>query len=209
VRLVAGSFAWPFRGRSRWTWPIGVVTVLLLPLLFIPLFGYAVAAIRATEADASTGPPPWRWSARLLWDGACVAVAVAISAAPFALAYNPLATALAPRLGDLTGGAVALLLLWFGWGLVLLLLAPHATARFAASGDFHDLFDVAAAIRGVRADFATWNLVAAAIVTAWAIGIACIGLLCIGLVPGVFYAILVSAHAAAALHRPGTRPSTG
>ena len=186
-----------------------MVTVLLLPLLFIPLFGYAVAAIRDTEADASTGPPPWRWSARLLWDGAWVAFAVAVSAAPFALGYNPLAAALAPRLGDLTGGAVALLLLLFGWGVVLLLFAPHATARFAASGDFHDLFDAAAAIRGVRADLTTWNLVVAAIVTAWAVGIACVGLLCIGLVPGTFYAILVSAHAAAALHRPGTHPSAG
>ncbi len=209
MRLVANSFAWPFRGRSRWTWPIGVVAVLLLPLLFIPVFGYAVKAIRAAELDASNGPPPWRWSARLLWDGAWVAFAVAVSAAPFALGYNPLAAALAPRLGDLTGGAVALLLLLFGWGIVLLLFAPHATARFAASGDFHDLFDAAAAIRGVRADFTTWNLVVAAIVTAWAVGIACVGLLCIGLVPGTFYAILVSAHAAAALHRPGTHPSAG
>jgi hypothetical protein len=29
-------------------------------------------------------------------------------------------------------------------------------------------------------------------------------LLCIGLVPGLFYAILVSAHASAALHDKGT-----
>jgi hypothetical protein len=36
-------------------------------------------------------------------------------------------------------------------------------------------------------------------VTGWAIGLACVGLLCVGLVPGVFYAILVSAHASAAL----------
>ncbi|HYS98559.1 MAG TPA: DUF4013 domain-containing protein [Candidatus Dormibacteraeota bacterium] len=209
MRLVADSFAWPFRGQSRWTWPIGLVAVLLFPLLFIPLFGYAVKAIRAAEDDASKGPPPWRWSARLLWDGAWVALAVAVSAAPFALGYNPLAAALAPRLGNLTGDTVALFLLLFGWGAVLLLLAPHATTRFAASGNFHDLFDVAAAIRGVGADFATWNLAVAAIVTAWAVGIACVGLLCIGLVPGIFYAILVSTHAAAALHRPGTRPSAG
>ena len=80
---------------------------------------------------------------------------------------------------------------------------PHATARFAQSGRVADLFDLAASIRGVRRDFATWNVVAAAIVTGWAIGLACVGLLCIGLVPGLFYAILVSAHASAALHDKG------
>jgi hypothetical protein len=51
----------------------------------------------------------------------------------------------------------------------------------------------------VRRDFTTWNLAAAAMVTGWAIGLACVGLLCLGIVPGVFYAILVSAHASAAL----------
>jgi hypothetical protein len=78
---------------------------------------------------------------------------------------------------------------------------PHATARFAHSGRPLDLFDLPASIRAVRCDFATWNLAAAAIVTGWAIGLACVGLICVGLVPGVFYAILVSAHASAALHQ--------
>jgi hypothetical protein len=59
-------------------------------------------------------------------------------------------------------------------------------------------------VRGVRRDFATWNIAAAAIVTGWAAGLACAGLLCVGLVPGVFYAILVSAHAAAALQGTGS-----
>jgi hypothetical protein len=85
------------------------------------------------------------------------------------------------------------------WGIVMLLLMPHATNRFALSGRAIDMFDFPASIRGVGRDFATWNLAAAAIVTAWAVGVACVGLLCIGVVPGIFYAILVSAHATAAL----------
>jgi hypothetical protein len=71
------------------------------------------------------------------------------------------------------------------------------------------MFDYPGAIRGVFRDFATWNLSAAAIVTAWAVGLACAGLLCLGVVPGIFYAILVSAYASAALHTPGANPTTG
>jgi hypothetical protein len=85
---------------------------------------------------------------------------------------------------------------------------PQATARFAASGRARDLFDFATALRRVRLDFATWNLAAAGIVTGWAVGIACVGLLCAGIVPGIFYAILVSAHASAALHDQGPPSSS-
>ena len=46
------------------------------------------------------------------------------------------------------------------------------------------------------------------VVTAWAIGVACVGLVCVGLVPGVFYAILVSAHASAALRPKGSAPAS-
>ena len=49
--LVAASFGWPFRGGRRSYWAIGVVTVLLLPIAFIPLLGYAVAATRAASQD--------------------------------------------------------------------------------------------------------------------------------------------------------------
>jgi hypothetical protein len=59
----------------------------------------------------------------------------------------------------------------------------------------------------VRRDFPTWNLVIATIVTAWGIGVASAALLCIGLAPGIFYAILVSAHATASLHPEGSGPS--
>jgi len=206
VRRIADSFSWPLRPRSRWTWAVGVVAVALFPLMFVPLFGYAISAVRASQLDPSSGPPPWRWSSRLLYDGATVALVMAASAAPFVIAYGSLARLLEQTAGDLVGDAVALLVLFFAWGVVALVLAPHVLARFAASGDLRDIVDVISAIRGVRRDFATWNVVVAAIVTAWAIGIACAGLLCVGIVPGVFYAILVSAHATAALGGSGPRP---
>jgi len=85
---------------------------------------------------------------------------------------------------------------------------PHATARFALTARWDDLFDFVQSIRAVSRDFATWNLAAAAIVTGWALGLAGVGLLCLGLIPGVFYAILVSAHASAALHDKGANSST-
>jgi len=49
-------------------------------------------------------------------------------------------------------------------------------------------------------------------VTAWVVALACVGLLCVGLLPGAFYAILVSAHASASLQSPtgasGANPRT-
>jgi len=206
VQRIADSFTWPFRAKSRGTWAMGLVAVALFPLLFIPLFGYAILAVRAAQLDRTYGPPRLQWSARLLYDGAWIALLLAFTAAPFVVAYPPLAAAIGPRFGDLVGGALTFIPLLFVWGLLMLLFLPHAIARFAATGRLGDLLDIAAAIRGVRRDFATWNVVVAAIVTAWAIGIACAGLLCVGIVPGVFYAILVSAHATAALGGSGPRP---
>jgi hypothetical protein len=66
-------------------------------------------------------------------------------------------------------------------------MLPHSTARFAASGRPRDLFDFATTIRSVRQDFATWNVAIAAIVTAWALGLACVALFCVGVVPGWAY----------------------
>lgn len=200
----ADSFAWPFRGRSRPRWAMGLLCVLLLPILFMPLFGYGIEAVHAAVIDPSKGPPPWRWSVGLLLRGGWAAFALAVSVLPFAVVYNPAVDAL------IKGGAtilVAQVIAFFAlalvWGLMALVVAPHATAKFAITGNPTDLFDVGGALRGVRARFATWNLAAAAIVTAWAIGLAGAGLLCVGVVPGVFYAILVSAHAAASLYREG------
>ena len=187
---------------------MGVPIVLLLPILFIPLLGYTVAATRAAERDPAQGPPEWRLSLRLIVDGSWATLAIAITVLPFAVAWNPLADAL-PTSDIATAHVIAFLVLTLPWGLLVLLLMPHATASYASTGDFHDLFDIGASIRGVRRDFATWNAVVAAIVTAWAVGLACVGLLCVGIVPGIFYAILVSAHAAAALHRESPRLPAG
>lgn len=201
VKLVAESFAWPFRAPAA-TWVLGIVAVLLVPILFIPLLGYAVAATRAAE-DGASAPPRWDFSLRLLADGFWTALAILLTMLPFALALNPLAAALgAAMLREPYAHVVAFFGLALLWGLVALLLLPHATSAFATTGAPRDLFDVRQALRGVGRDFATWNVAAAAMVTAWAIGLVCAGVFCVGLVPGAFYAILVSAHAAAALHRP-------
>jgi hypothetical protein len=212
LRVVAESFSWPFRGDWKSRWLPGLLTVLLVPIAFIPLLGYAVSATRAAEADAAIGPPKWAVSSRLLSDGFWTSIAVVVLTAPFVLVLNPLAELLFNAhlwrvsdvpLSQLYGHVVAAFILALPWGLLLLAHMPHATARFAHTGKARDLFDLPASIRGVRRDFATWNVAAAAIVTGWAVGLACIGLLCVGLVPGVFYAILVSAHASAALHDKG------
>lgn len=208
MKLVAQSFGWPFRGHSLSIWLPGVLVTLLLPLLFIPLLGYAIATTRAAESDPSSAPPPWRVTSRLLWDGAWTSLAVFLTILPFAIVEEALAAGLTRPLRDpLFAHVGAILLLALPWGLFVLLHFPHATARFAASGNPRDLFDIGASLRGVRRDFGIWNVVAAAIVTGWAIGLACAGLLCVGIVPGTFYAILVSAYAAAALHPQGANPS--
>lgn len=217
MRPIAESFAWPFRGRWVARWSVGAFTVLLLPLLFIPLLGYAVAATRAAEAGAAE-PPPWTFSKRLVGDGAWMSLAVAVVVLPFALVLEPFAGALADAhvwaASDATIFAahthvIAFLVLALPWGLAALLLLPHAAAAFAATGSPRDAFDYAASLRGVRRDFAAWNVVAAAIVTAWGLGLACAGLLCVGVVPGIFYAILVSAHATATLRRKDQAPPAG
>ena len=215
---VAASFAWPFRGAWLPKWLIGAVMVLLLPVAFVPLLGYAVAATRKAGTEPDGGPPDWALSTRMLTDGIWVALAVALSTAPFALVIGPLATVVDhahlwhvndPALSRFYANLAAGFALALPWGIVLLLLMPHATAHFATSGSPLDLLDFRASLRGVAHDFATWNLAAAAIVTAWAIGLACVGLVCIGVVPGVFYAILVSAHATAALNTKVANPAPG
>jgi uncharacterized protein DUF4013 len=210
VHLVAQSFAWPFRRRWRAAWAIGVLTVLFLPLLFIPLLGYAIAATRAAETDPSAGPPPWRVTPRLLMEGVWASIAVLLTLLPFALLLNPLAGLLrGTSLHEPYPHVIALFVLALPWGLLALLHMPHATAAFAAGGRPYDLLDLGASLRSVRRDFMTWNVAAAAIVTGWTIGLACVGLVCVGIVPGIFYAILVSAHASAALHPKDSHPAAG
>jgi hypothetical protein len=217
MKFVADSFSWPFRGDWKSSWLPGLIAVVLLPIAFIPLLGYVIAATRAAAKDAEPGPPRWTFSIRLFWDGVWTALAIALFTAPFAVAFNPLAD-LVFSLRIWTGGdeavsqlyahVAAAFLLALPWGLLFLLHMPHATARFAHTARWDDLFDFTQSIRAVSHDFATWNLAAAAIVTGWALGLAAIGLLCVGLVPGVFYAILVSAHASAALHDKGANSPT-
>ena len=154
-------------------------------------------------------------SGRLLGDGAAVLWAIAVLTLPFVIVALPLAEALhAPTLWHSTGSLLdveaataAALIVALPWGLAMLLLMPHAVARFAAGGSPRDLYDYGASLRSVRSDFATWNVTVAAIVTAWALGVACVALFCIGLAPGIFYAILVSAHATASLRPEDSRPS--
>ncbi len=137
---------------------------------------------------------------RLLVDGFWTAVVLVLLSAPFALALNPLANLI--PLSRAYADIAALFVVAFPWGFLLLLLMPHGTSRFAASGHPTELFNFPKTIREVKRDFPTWNLAAAAMVTAWVIAVACVGLLCVGFLPGAVYAILVSAHASATLHSP-------
>jgi len=125
--LVADSFAWPFRGAWQAKWAIGVICVLLLPLLFIPLLGYAIAATRAAELGSLSGPPEWRPSPRLFADGLWTAIAVLVSVLPFALLWSPLASVI-PAHDALLAHALATAVLALPWGLLLLLLMPLVKA---------------------------------------------------------------------------------
>jgi Protein of unknown function (DUF4013) len=204
---VAGSFGFPFRRGAGRAWLIGIPLLILLPLGLVPLLGYAVAVVRSAAADPEAGPPPWRPLPRLLAEGLLVALVIALLTAPFGLLAAALtvpAGALLAAVSDpflrgglalVIAGAVAAL----PWGILLLVLMPPATARFASSSRYRDLLDAPAAVRTVRGRFPAWNLAVVAIVTAWAIGLSGVGLALVGVVPGVLYAMLVSAHATASL----------
>jgi Protein of unknown function (DUF4013) len=187
--------------------------VLLAPIAFIPLLGYSIACTRA--AMRGDAPPAWRLDGRLLVEGFWLTLALLIVTAPFALIAIPLHAALhnaalwrsSGTLLEWESWATATLIAALPWGIVVLLLMPHASSRYAATRKVRDLFDFAASLQSVRREFATWNVTIAAMVTAWAIGLACVALLCAGAVPGIFYAILVSAHAAATLSPAGESPA--
>jgi len=205
---IAAAFLYPFRkGRGR-AWLVGLPLLVLLPLGVIPLLGYTVAVVRASSADPAAGPPGWSPLPRLLREGLWLAVVLSILSAPFAalawLLAGPVGAGLGPLLPDAflrstIPAVVAPALAALPWGILLLVLMPPATARFAASGRARDLVDFAAALRLLRGRFPDWNLVVVAIVTAWALGLAGLGLALVGVIPGVFYALLVSSHATASL----------
>jgi hypothetical protein len=188
-----------------------------MPVAFPLLFGYAVEAVRSSQSRPQDPPPGWSVSWRLVSDGLWTALLLALLTAPFAAAFWPLAQllyrgrqvlssqdAFIDRLYALAGAG---LLLALPWGLLLLLFVPAGVARFASSGRAGQLFDPAGALRLARARFASWNLALATVVTGWALGLAAGGLLCVGLIPGAFYAILVSAHATARLQPAPSGPA--
>jgi hypothetical protein len=204
---VAGSFGFPFRPGARRAWLIGIPLVVLLPLGLVPLLGYTVAVVRSATADPEAGPPPWRPLPRLLAEGLLVALVIALLTVPFAFLAAaltaPAGLALTgvgdPFLRGALGMVIAAAVAALPWGILLLVLMPPATARLARTGSYRDLVDLPAALRIVRRRFPAWNLVVVAIVTAWAIGLSGLGLALVGVVPGVLYAMLVSAHATASL----------
>src|SRR5260370_39326273 len=89
MKVVAESFSWPFRGEWKSRWGVGLVTVLLLPIAFVPLLGYAIAATREAEVRPATGPPRWELSSRLISDGLWTSAVVVLFTAPFLLLLNP------------------------------------------------------------------------------------------------------------------------
>jgi Protein of unknown function (DUF4013) len=188
-----------------------VIAILFLPLTFVLVLGYAVAAVRAADEHPGQGPPAWHVYPGGYW----VALALLLLTAPFVLVGIFVSSALhiatlwhsSGTLLDVESFTATVLILALPWGIVVLLLMPHATARYAATRRARDLFDFPNSLRSVRRDFAAWNVTIAAIVTAWAIGLACAALFCAGVVPGVFYAILVSAHATATLNAEATNQS--
>ena len=208
ARRTVGSFAFPFRGRGRaGRWVAGMALVALLPLTFVLVWGYAVACLRAAAEDPDAAPPPWRLNGRLLRDGAWSALQGAVVTLPFAVAGWWAAAALArvwhPLGGWFVDPAIAAVVagcaIALPWGVVVLVLLPPTLARFAVTGRPADLAGVRAAVACVRERFVAWNLAVVLITTSWAL--AAIGLTVglVGVVPGAFYAILVSAHACAAL----------
>jgi len=205
---VVQSFTFPLRGTGRAArWLTGMALLLVLPVAFPLVFGYAVACTRAAACDPLAPPPPWRVGRRLLADGAWSGLQAALLTAPFAAAARVLGGALA-RSWRPTGSAfedaglawiVAIVAAALPWGLVLLVVVPPTLARFAVTGRPADLAALGRAAACVRERYAAWNLVLVAITTAWGLAAVGLALAGAGAVAGAFYAILVSAHACAAL----------
>jgi hypothetical protein len=183
------------------------VLVALLPVAFVPVFGYAVSCTRIAGQDPLQAPPPWRWSARLLTDGGWSALQAAAIIAPFALGAWWLGGALTavwrptgdPFLNAGYSWTVALAVAALPAGLAILLVVPPTLARFAVTGRPGDLVALGSMVDCVRHRFTAWNLALVTITTSWALAAASLGLVVVGVIPGAFYAILTSAHACAAL----------
>lgn len=202
------SFLYPLRPGGRLArWLVGVPLVALLPLTFPIVFGYAVACTRATARDPLAGPPRWRITRRLLSDGAWSGLQAAAITLPFAAGAWLLGEVLAAHWRPTGDAFVDAALAWviavtvaaLPWGVLMLLVLPPTLARFAVTGRPADLAALRAAAACVRRRYAEWNLALVAITTAWVLAAAGLALAGVGVVLGAFYAILVSAHACAAL----------
>src|SRR5260370_6761776 len=90
-------------------------------------------------------------------DGLWASLAVLLVALPFALALNPLASAL-HALGEPSAHVGAFFALALPWGLVSLLLMPHCTAAFAATGKPRDMLKFAASLSLLRHNFITTHV---------------------------------------------------
>lgn len=206
------AFGFPFRPGWPGAWLPGLACLLLLPLAFPLLFGYVAGVVRAAAADPAAGPPPWRVSARQVMDGLWIAAQLVVLTFPFAgaawLGSSLLAARWRPAGDPYLDRAYALLVAGLpaalAWGLVCLVVVPPTLAAFAAGGRPRALADVGLVAHTLRHRFPEWNLAGAVIVTAWILALVSGGLLCAA-VAGVYYAILVSAHACSTL-APG--PST-
>jgi len=207
-RDVTASFLFPFRGRRRlWRWAVGSLLVAVLPVSFVVVFGYTVGCIRVAAADAAAGPPGWRVRRRLLSDGAWSGLQAAVLTLPFVtlawLASGELGQAWHPTGDRFVDSANALVVavaaVALPWGVLMLTAVPPTVARFAMSGRPADLASLTAVVQAIRGRFADWNLVIVTITTSWLLAAAGLAVALIGVVPGAYYAILVSAHACAAL----------
>ena len=205
---IAASFAMPFRSLSRASWLVGSLLVLLFPVGLVILLGHSVNVTRSARAGGDR-MPGLRLTRRGALEGAAVTGLGLLLTAPFAVALVPLQAHLLPALarGGLGAGGlqqpvavvIAAGLLSLPWALTMLALVPTGVAALARSGQIADLFAVTSSLRTVRTRFPVWNVVTAAIVSAWLLGLAAVAACGVGALPGVLYAILVSAHASAAL----------
>ncbi|HEY4026656.1 MAG TPA: DUF4013 domain-containing protein [Candidatus Dormibacteraeota bacterium] len=184
-----------------------MILVAVLPLSFPLVFGYAVACTRTSVWAPAEAPPSWRVCWRLVADGVWSALQAAVLTAPFAAGAWLLAGLLV-RVWRPTGNAfpdvaldwiAALTVAAMPWGVAMLLVVPPTIARFAVTGRPADLAELRWVVRCVHGRYAEWNVVLVGITTAWALAAVGVAVAGVGVVPGAFYAILVSAHACSAL----------
>lgn len=206
----AGSFVYPLRGRWLRRWALGVVLLLFFPIGWVPLFGYAVACVRSVAISPQAPPPAWAPAGRLLRDGCWALLQAGLLTLPFGVVAWSLGGLVASRwhpfADPFTAHSVALassaVLVALPWGLLMLALVPSTLARFAVSGRPVQLAAVGTALRDIRHRYLVWNLVVVTICSAWLLAALGLALLAVGAALGAFYAILVSAHACAALAEP-------